>query len=275
MFELKNKVRILYFKTLKSTLILKNCLFLHIYKQMVEIRPLSPFEDFVDCIDNYEENLKLKKENQTLKQNFMRMSDIIRKYNKQMIRKDNLILKLQQKYSSKMTPNLYNNKLKTQQNSSNIDGFKSLNAIQILNVLQTNLIEPFIRTEDSHLNSDKLIGIFMPTINRIVLEFRPHLIHLNEKINEMKQFFENNNEVNDNSNNLEEIFAHNGKNEEKNLQTNKNLILQYLDLKKTYDELLNENLILKSNVSYSPSGKASIRIRGHKSHKKYLKYPNT
>jgi hypothetical protein len=240
---------------------------------MVEMRPLSPFEDIVDCIDNYEENLKLKKENETLKQNFMRMSDIIRRYNKQMIRKDNLILKLQQKYSSKMTPNLYNNKLKSQKNSSNIDSLKSLNAIQILNVLQTNLIEPFIRTEDSDLNSDKLIGIFMPIINRIALEFKPHLIELNEKINEMKQFFENNNEVNDDSNNLEEIFAHNE--EEKSLQRNKNLIFQYLDLKKTYDELLNENLILKSNVSYSPSGKASIRVRGHKSHKKYLKYPNT
>lgn len=227
---------------------------------MTEIRPLSPFEDFADLIDNNEENERLRKENEILKQNFMKMTQIIRKYNQQISRKDRLILKLQQKYSFKQIEpskdclnsfgkSYYN--LNSQQNSPNDQSFKYKTDHKVFNALEECLSEPLIRSEDSHSTIDQILEIFTTLINKMVLEFRTQLFKLNKTVEDKRRLIEKSLQVGYDSNFLDSQIPNDISSDEQTGSRLNELNNNYLELKESYQKLLNQSNSFKSYVSLS------------------------
>lgn len=203
--------------------------------------------------NNFEENNRLKKENQILKQNFLRLSKTIQKHSRLMARKDELILKLQERTNTDCPPiSDYSNKsqlsIHSNINSSddnivlNIDK-KNDSIVKNFDYLQ-NILQKVIHNceELSEKNSQISQKLKIFTENNIFEDFDKNLLKFNSIIKDLNKFLENN-LLNNLKQNEKSIVKLNDEN------FDKELVLKFEELKAEYSEYKKFNEIISEQNS--------------------------
>ena len=179
-------------------------------------------ETLIPSLSSIDEYQKLKSENQILKNNFLRMSRIIQKHSRLMGKKDEIILRLQERSASNSFPII--NKDNEQVDLSDT----SVNSI---------------RSEELKSKNIEFSTKFRQIYNSMIEDFGQHLTQFVRVIEEMQKYLENNLKV------MERKYSNDLTNSD--IESKYQAISsEFSDFKSKYEILFKENTDFKSLVSY-------------------------